>query len=136
MAVALPTVVMHYNLFDMYTYSLFFSCRDQKENPPGLQGKLPQIISSQKCLICDTNQQADAENRAMYLESSSLANNAYYNKFGFEVKKDIFLGATTDSGAGEQPVRLSIMVREPQQSRSALGKTIPIKLGAGFKMMQ
>lgn len=44
----------------------------------------------------------------MYLESSSLANNAYYEKFGFEVKRDIFLER------GPVPVRLSIMVREPR----------------------
>lgn len=44
----------------------------------------------------------------MYLESSSLANNAYYEKFGFEVKRDVFLER------GPVPVRLSIMVREPR----------------------
>lgn len=43
----------------------------------------------------------------MYLESSSEANNAYYKKFGFEIKRDIFLER------GPVPVRLSIMVREP-----------------------
>ncbi|KAI0132489.1 acetyltransferase [Xylariales sp. AK1849] len=71
---------------------------------------------------------ADVENRAMYLESSSLRNNAYYKNFGFEVKKDIFLGV------GDGRVRLSIMVREPQ----TLSKSIPIKLGFGFhgKMLQ
>lgn len=54
----------------------------------------------------------------MYLESSSAANNAYYVKFGFEFKKDIFLrdsrGAT---------VMLSIMVREPRPARSTLSMT-------------
>ncbi len=44
----------------------------------------------------------------MYLESSSQANNAYYEKFGFEVKRDIFLER------GSVPVRLSAMVREPR----------------------
>lgn len=44
----------------------------------------------------------------MYLESSALKNNAYYQKFGFAVKKDIFLKR------GPTPVLLSIMVREPQ----------------------
>jgi ribosomal protein S18 acetylase RimI-like enzyme len=53
-------------------------------------------------------EQADAENRPMYLESSSQANNAYYEKFGFEVKRDIFLER------GPAPVRLSVMVREPR----------------------
>lgn len=44
----------------------------------------------------------------MYLESSSVTNNAYYAKFGFVVKKDIFLKR------GPAPIQLSIMVREPQ----------------------
>jgi hypothetical protein len=44
----------------------------------------------------------------VYLESSSLANNAYYAKFGFVVKKEIFLER------GAYPVQLTIMVREPQ----------------------
>lgn len=53
--------------------------------------------------------QADAENRPVYLESSSLANNAYYAKqYGFVVVKEIFLER------GPAPVQLSIMVREPQ----------------------
>ncbi|KAH7349278.1 acetyltransferase [Plectosphaerella cucumerina] len=55
---------------------------------------------------------ADAENRAMYLESSSLANNAYYAKCGFEFKKDIFFHEP-----GGPPVTLSIMVREPRPPR-------------------
>ncbi|KAG4223168.1 hypothetical protein PC116_g28360 [Phytophthora cactorum] len=69
---------------------------------------------------------ADAEGRAMYLESSSEKNTAYYKKFGFEFKKDIYLGIDCKS-----PVRLSIMVREPQK----LSKSIPIKLNHGFKKM-
>lgn len=44
----------------------------------------------------------------MYLESSSQANNPFYEKFGFEVKRDISLER------GDVPVRLSIMVREPR----------------------
>ncbi|ROW05072.1 hypothetical protein VSDG_00379 [Cytospora chrysosperma] len=51
---------------------------------------------------------ADAENRPVYLESSSLANNAYYAKWGFVVKREIFLKR------GPVPVQLSIMVREPR----------------------
>lgn len=51
---------------------------------------------------------ADAEKRAMYLESSSKANNAYYEKFGFKVVKDISLTR------GPEPIKLDIMVREPQ----------------------
>lgn len=62
----------------------------------------------------------------MYLESSSEKNTSYYKKFGFEFKKDIYLGIDCKS-----PVRLSIMVREPQK----LSKSIPIKLNPGFKKM-
>lgn len=62
----------------------------------------------------------------MYLESSSDKNTAYYKKFGFEIKKDIYLGADSKS-----PVRLTIMVRDPQK----LVHSIPIKLNGGFKMM-
>ncbi|KAL0472387.1 hypothetical protein QR685DRAFT_570982 [Neurospora intermedia] len=61
-------------------------------------------------LLKDVIQRADAENRPMYLESSSLANNSYYQNFGFEIKRDIFLKR------GRDPVRLSIMVREPNAS--------------------
>jgi GNAT superfamily N-acetyltransferase len=64
-------------------------------------------------LLRDMIAKADAEQRAIYLESSSLANDAYYAKFGFEFKRDIFIG--TVAGAGEEPpVRLSAMVREPR----------------------
>ncbi|KAL2131533.1 hypothetical protein VTI74DRAFT_4910 [Chaetomium olivicolor] len=59
-------------------------------------------------LLKDVMAKADAGNRPMYLESSSQTNNAYYEKFGFEVKRDIFLER------GPVPVRLSIMVREPR----------------------
>lgn len=37
-----------------------------------------------------------------------MANNAYYSRFGFELKRDIALIR------GPVPVGLSIMVREPQ----------------------
>ncbi len=40
-----------------------------------------------------------------------MVNNAYYKKFGFEIKRDIFLKR------GPAPVCLSIMVREPRPSR-------------------
>ncbi|KAK8106000.1 acetyltransferase [Apiospora kogelbergensis] len=70
-------------------------------------------------LIEDMAVKADAENRAMYLESSSLKNNGYYAKFGFEVKKDIYMGmddswSPSDKTMPPPPVRMSIMVREPQ----------------------
>jgi hypothetical protein len=51
---------------------------------------------------------ADAEGRATYLESSAKSNLGYYVKYGFEQKCDIQLER------GEQPVKLHIMVREPQ----------------------
>ncbi|KAH6856545.1 GCN5-related N-acetyltransferase-like protein [Chaetomium sp. MPI-CAGE-AT-0009] len=59
-------------------------------------------------LLHDMMARADAEQRPMYLESSSQANNAYYEKFGFEVQRDVLLER------GPVPVRLSIMVREPR----------------------
>lgn len=72
----------------------------------------------------------------MYLESSSLANVALYAKFGFEVKRDVFLER------GPVPVQLSIMVREPQPrgrkpaaaypaARAGAGK---LQGGAGMKL--
>ncbi|CAK7228048.1 hypothetical protein SCUCBS95973_006748 [Sporothrix curviconia] len=51
---------------------------------------------------------ADAEKRPVYLESSSVANTAYYSRFGFELKREIALIR------GPFPVGLTIMVREPQ----------------------
>lgn len=42
-----------------------------------------------------------------------MANNAYYEKFGFEVKRDIFLER------GPEPVKLSIMVREPKKPKAS-----------------
>lgn len=58
-------------------------------------------------------QQADAENRPIYLESSALRNNAYYERFGFEMRKEISLGR------GPVPVVLYIMVREPRAPKPA-----------------
>jgi hypothetical protein len=53
-------------------------------------------------------QKADAGNQPVYLESTTESNNRYYRKFGFAVKRDICLNR------GLAPVRLSIMVRDPQ----------------------
>lgn len=58
-------------------------------------------------LLRDGMMRADREGRQMYLESSSAVNNEYYKKFGFEIKKEIYLKR------GRWPVRLTIMVREP-----------------------
>lgn len=44
----------------------------------------------------------------MYLESSNELTNAYYAKFGFEVKRIVVFER------GRDPVQLYIMVREPQ----------------------
>ncbi|KAI1327514.1 hypothetical protein F5Y16DRAFT_192282 [Xylariaceae sp. FL0255] len=74
---------------------------------------------------------ADAEGRAMYLESSSEKNNSYYKKFGFEIKHDIYLGNSADNDSTTPPVTLTIMVREPRKL-PALAKSIPIKLNTGF----
>lgn len=63
----------------------------------------------------NTTKQADVENRPVYLESSALSNNDYYAKFGFSVRRDIFLER------GQAPVRLSIMVREPRQGGGTKG---------------
>ncbi|KAK3323507.1 hypothetical protein B0T19DRAFT_401829 [Cercophora scortea] len=71
-----------------------------------------------KRLLEDGIQRADAENRPIYLESSSESNNAYYKKFGFEIKRDVFLER------GQAPVRLSIMVREPQASISTTNNAV------------
>jgi hypothetical protein len=70
----------------------------------------------------------------MYLESSSEKNNGYYQKFGFEIKREVYLGTevagTGGPGAAHAPVRLTIMVREPRQM--SLAHSIPIKLHSGF----
>lgn len=58
-------------------------------------------------LLNDMIERADAETRAVYLESSSLSNNVYYGKFGFEYKREIRLTR------GNTPVSLFVMVREP-----------------------
>ncbi|KEY71413.1 hypothetical protein S7711_05675 [Stachybotrys chartarum IBT 7711] len=69
-------------------------------------------------LILDMMAKADAENRPIYLESSSLKNNAYYAKFGFEWKKDISFQR------GGVPVVLYIMVREPQPRKLAYSASV------------
>ena len=120
---------------------------------------LGSFTQSFSLLTLETNprKQADAEGRAMYLESSSVKNNAYYKKFGFEAKRDIHLGlsvddnnsiggdansrsstslssssssSSSDSESGPKPaVTLTVMVREP---RRKLANSIPIKLSGGF----
>ncbi|KAL7916030.1 hypothetical protein GGI35DRAFT_16168 [Trichoderma velutinum] len=60
-----------------------------------------------KKLIMDMAAKADAENCAMYLESSSRENISYYERFGFQYRKEISFKR------GPVPVPLFIMVREP-----------------------
>ncbi|KAF4587385.1 acetyltransferase [Ophiocordyceps camponoti-floridani] len=62
-------------------------------------------------LIRDVAQKADAENRPIYLESTSSDNNGFYAKFGFETRSVIELKR------GPVPVRLYCMVREPQPAQ-------------------
>lgn len=52
--------------------------------------------------------QADSEGRATYLESSAHSNIKYYERFGFTESMDIELKR------GPKPIKLHIMVREPQ----------------------
>ena len=63
-----------------------------------------------KRLIEDVSKKADAEGRAMYLESSAERNLKFYRRLGFEVKKRITLKGTARSG---KEIPLDIMVREP-----------------------
>ncbi|KIE02132.1 acetyltransferase, partial [Metarhizium majus ARSEF 297] len=58
-------------------------------------------------------EKADAENRAIYLESSNESNNRFYAKFGFELKKEIVLTR------GPVPIRLFCMLREPQNDKAS-----------------
>lgn len=92
-----------------------------------LQTMIDRVGDRHRCNNCTEanihTSQADAENRPVYLESSSLANNAYYSKFGFVVKKEVFLKR------GPVPVQLTIMVREPQPVQ----KITNIPTISGFK---
>lgn len=54
---------------------------------------------------------ADKNNEPCYLESSSLANVPIYQRYGFEVKKELYLTR------GETPVELQLMVREPKVTK-------------------
>lgn len=58
-------------------------------------------------LVGDVVRVADREGQPIYLESSSRANDAWYARFGFEVRREIFLTR------GREEVRLAVMVREP-----------------------
>jgi hypothetical protein len=58
--------------------------------------------------VCVGHVQADQENKATYLESSAHGNIKYYTRFGFSEICDIELKRAS------KPVKLHIMVREPQ----------------------
>lgn len=71
--------------------------------------------------------QADAEQRPMYLESSTEHNNGYYAKFGFEVKCDVVFEG------GPEPITMWIMVREPQKTRPACSSVIVSAVSSAVK---
>ncbi|RFN43788.1 hypothetical protein FIE12Z_11954 [Fusarium flagelliforme] len=58
-------------------------------------------------LIRDMVAKADAEQRPMYLESSTQRNNGFYAKFGFEVKRDVVFKGSPE------PIKMWIMGNEP-----------------------
>lgn len=60
-----------------------------------------------KKLITHVTDLADAEGRACYLESSNDINPKIYAKFGFEIKKKVYLQRA------KEHVELDLMVREP-----------------------
>ncbi|KAF7548802.1 hypothetical protein G7046_g8547 [Stylonectria norvegica] len=71
---------------------------------------------------------ADIEHRPIYLESSSVDNNGYYAKFGFELRRDIAFGGGPDT------VKLYIMVREPQTPKSTYAAQVMIQVGGRLKV--
>ncbi|EXM25516.1 GNAT domain [Fusarium oxysporum f. sp. vasinfectum] len=78
-------------------------------------------------LIRDMVAKADAEQRPMYLESSTEHNNGYYAKFGFEVKCDVVFEG------GPEPITMWIMVREPQKTRPACSSVIVSAVSSAVK---
>ncbi|PVH82044.1 hypothetical protein DL98DRAFT_514116 [Cadophora sp. DSE1049] len=64
---------------------------------------------------------ADLEGRATYLESSAANNLPYYIKYGFEHITDIELKR------GAEPIKLHIMVREPQSMAESSKGTAKIR---------
>ncbi|KAF4981991.1 hypothetical protein FZEAL_2301 [Fusarium zealandicum] len=78
-------------------------------------------------LIRDMVTKADAENRPMYLESSTAQNAGYYAKFGFEIKRDVVFESSPE------PIRMYIMVREPQTPRPACGAVVVSAVSGAVK---
>lgn len=64
-----------------------------------------------KKLITQVTALADAEGKTCYLESSNEVNPRIYAKFGFEIKKKVYLQR---EGV---PVELDLMVREPVRGK-------------------
>jgi len=66
-----------------------------------------------KKLITHVTAMADAEHKACYLESSNEINPKIYAKYGFEIKKKVYLQREV------HPVELDLMVREPKGKRNS-----------------
>ncbi|KAF5027792.1 hypothetical protein F66182_91 [Fusarium sp. NRRL 66182] len=78
-------------------------------------------------LIRNMVAKADAEQRPMYLESSTERNNGYYAKFGFEVKHEVVFEGSPG------PITMYIMVREPQMPRPACGSVVVSTVGGAVR---
>lgn len=63
----------------------------------------------------------------MYLESSAERNNGYYAKFGFEVKREVVFEGSSG------PIKMWIMVREPQIPRPACGSIVVSAVSSAVK---
>ncbi|KAG0652990.1 putative N-acetyltransferase [Hyphodiscus hymeniophilus] len=75
-------------------------------------------------LIENMTERADLEGRAMYLESSAEANIGYYKKHAFAEKKVIALER------GPKPIKMHIMVREPQAITEGSKRNGTVKIRA------
>jgi hypothetical protein len=73
---------------------------------------IPQLHAVQAVFLCAnknvSQNQADREGRACYLESSNDINPVIYAKMGFEVVKEISLQRD------KEDIKMDIMVREPK----------------------
>jgi ribosomal protein S18 acetylase RimI-like enzyme len=66
-----------------------------------------------KKLITHVTDMADADGKPCYLESSNDVNPKIYGKYGFEIKKKVYLQRE------HVPVELDLMVREPKVKRNS-----------------
>jgi len=76
-----------------------------------------------KALIKHGLAMADSLNIPTYLESSAKVNEAYYEKLGFELKREITLERA------DKPLKLGIMVREPKGKGKAGAGSSKLKAG-------